>query len=94
MRLIDQGVKNPTRSAEARAKPKPPPKTPAFLQAAFRGDARAAAGFKALPPGKRREYVEWLGEAKTGATREKRLAQALEWMAEGKGRNWKYEKKA
>jgi len=93
MELIDQGAKNPARSAQARAKPKPPPKPPAFLQTAFRGDAKAAAGFKALSPGKQREYVAWLEEAKTDETREKRLAQALEWMAEGKGRNWKYEKK-
>jgi len=93
MALTDQGVKNPGRSAEARAKPRPPAKPPAFLQAAFRGDAKAAAGFKALSPGKQREYIDWLAEAKTDATREKRLAQALEWMAEGKGRNWKYEKK-
>jgi uncharacterized protein YdeI (YjbR/CyaY-like superfamily) len=94
MTLIDQGVKNPTRSAGARAKPKGPPKPPAFLQAAFRGDARAAAGYRDLTPGKQREYVAWLQEAKTEATREKRLAQALEWMAEGKGLNWRYEKKA
>jgi uncharacterized protein YdeI (YjbR/CyaY-like superfamily) len=92
MALIDQGVKSPTRSAQKRSKPKPPPKVPAFLAAAFRGDAGAQAGFKGLPPGKQREYIEWLAEAKTEATREKRLAQALEWMAEGKGRNWKYEK--
>lgn len=93
MRLIEAGVKNPTRSAESRAKPKPVPKVPAFLQAAFRRDAAAAAGFKGLPPGKRREYIEWLAEAKTEATRGKRMGQALEWMAEGKGRNWMYEKK-
>ena len=93
MKLIDAGAKNPTRNAQARAKPKGPPRIPALLQAAFRGDARAAAGFKGLPPGKQREYVAWLQEAKTEATREKRLAQALEWMAECKGRNWKYEKK-
>jgi uncharacterized protein YdeI (YjbR/CyaY-like superfamily) len=86
MALIEQGVKNPTRGAEARARPKPPVRIPAFLQAAFRRDAAAEAGFQGLPPGKRREYVEWLAEAKTEATREKRLAQALEWMAEGKGR--------
>jgi uncharacterized protein YdeI (YjbR/CyaY-like superfamily) len=92
MALIDQGVKNPMRSVQKRSKPKPPPRVPAFLAAAFRGDAAAQAGFKGLPPGKQREYVEWLAEAKTEATREKRLAQALEWMAEGKGRNWKYEK--
>ena len=94
MKLIDQGVKNPTRRAEARSKPKPPPKPPAFLQAAFRRDARAAAGYRDLTPGKQREYVALLEEAKTEATREKRLAQALEWMAEGKGLNWRYEKKA
>jgi uncharacterized protein YdeI (YjbR/CyaY-like superfamily) len=93
MDLIDKGAKSPSRSAQSRAKPKPPPKVPAFLQAAFRRDAQAGAGFKSLAPGKQREYVEWLVEAKTEATREKRLAQALEWMAEGKGRNWKYEKK-
>lgn len=94
MELIEAGVKNPTRSPEARARHKPPPKVPAFLQAAFRGDSRAAAGFAGLPPGKRREYIEWLAEARTEATREKRLSQALEWMAEGKGRNWKYERKS
>lgn len=93
MALIDQGVKNPTRSAEARSKPKPVPKPPAFLAAAFRRDAKAQAGFKALTPGKRREYIEWLLEAKTEATREKRLAKALEQMADGKGLNWQYEKK-
>lgn len=93
MALIDQGAKSPTRSAGARSKPKPPPKPPGFLLAAFRGDPQAGAGFKALTPGKQREYVAWLGDAKTEATREKRLAQALEWMAEGKGLNWRYEKK-
>jgi bacteriocin resistance YdeI/OmpD-like protein len=41
-------------------------------------------------PSHRREYIEWLTEAKTEATRAKRLATALEWMAEGKPRNWKY----
>ena len=41
-------------------------------------------------PSQRREYVEWVTEAKTDATRQKRLATAVEWMAEGKTRNWKY----
>lgn len=91
MKLLDQGVRNPTRVAGA--KPKPPPKVPAWLQAALRRDAAAQAGYKGLSAAKQREYVEWLVEARTEETRERRLAQALEWMAEGKGRNWKYEKK-
>ena len=86
-------MKNQTRRAEARSKPKPVPRTPAFLAAAFRRDARAHAGFKGLTPGRQREYIEWLNEARTDATREKRLARALEQMADGKGLNWQYAKK-
>ncbi len=92
MQLIDAGATSPSR-AQARAKPKPPAKVPAYLTAALRRDALAGKGFKSLSPSKQREYIEWLEEAKTPETREKRLAQALEWIAEGKGRNWKYEKK-
>ena len=43
-------------------------------------------------PSQQREYVEWVAEAKTEATKQKRLATAIEWLAEGKSRNWKYEK--
>ena len=92
MKLIDTGVKSPTRS-QAQAKPKPPAKVPAYLASALRRDALAQAGFKGLSPSKQREYIEWLEEAKSEETRERRMAQALEWMAEGKSRNWKYERK-
>ena len=88
MKLIEAGATSPTRAAKA--KPKPVPKAPAWFTAALRRDARTQAGYRGLTPGKRREYLEWLIEAKSEATREKRLAQALEWMAEGKGRNWTY----
>lgn len=54
-------------------------------------EARAAAAtFKAFPPSQRREYVEWIAEAKREETRGRRIAQAIEWLAEGKPRNWKY----
>jgi uncharacterized protein YdeI (YjbR/CyaY-like superfamily) len=46
--------------------------------------------FEGFSYSNRKDYVEWLTEAKQEATREKRLASALEWMAEGKSRNWKY----
>lgn len=73
-------------------KPRPALRTPADLAAALRAEPDAAAHFKAFSPGKRRDYIEWITEAKTAATRDKRLATALEWIAEGKSRNWKYEK--
>lgn len=78
-----------------------PPKTkqapaakevPADLVAALDQNKQAATQFEAFPPGRRNEYIEWLDEAKTDATRQKRLAQAIEWIAEGKGRNWKYQR--
>ena len=45
---------------------------------------------ESFSPSHRREYVEWITEAKSDETRERRLAQAIEWMAEGKSRHWKY----
>ena len=71
-------------------KPKPPVKVPDDLKAALARDARAKAGFEKLPPSHRREYIEWIVEAKTEPTRERRLATTLEWVADGKSRNWKY----
>ena len=87
MALTDAGVK------PARAKhPKPPIAVPDDLRAALDAESKASATFDAFPPGARRDYLEWITEAKQAATRDKRIAQAVEWMAEGKKRNWKYEK--
>ena len=47
--------------------------------------------YSAFPPGKQREYLEWVLEAKREDTRAKRITQAVAWLAEGKARNWKYE---
>jgi len=71
--------------------PKPPAETPPDLAAALAANPAAGAAFEGFPPGCKRDYVEWLTEAKREETRAKRLAQAVEWMAEGKRRNWKYE---
>lgn len=64
---------------------------PADLAAALKKNKAAAANFEKFPPSHRREYVEWITEAKRPETRAKRLATTLEWLAEGKTRNWKYE---
>ncbi len=74
--------------------PKPPVRVPSDLTTALNEHATARRCFDAFSPSHRREYVEWITEAKTDATRQKRLATAVEWIADGKGRNWKYEPKA
>ncbi len=64
--------------------------TPGYLVAALQKNKKAMATFEGFTPSHRREYVEWITEAKTEDTRQRRLEQALEWMAEGKPRHWKY----
>ena len=87
MQLNEGGVTSTARKAA----PKPPPDTPEDLAAALGRNKAAKATFDAFPPGCKREYIDWINEAKREETRAKRLAQAIDWMAEGKRRNWKYE---
>lgn len=79
--------------AKKAAKPKPAPKAdiamPDDFAAALSAPARAI--FDAFPPSARRDYLEWITEAKREETRVKRIAQAAEWIAEGKKRHWKYQ---
>jgi len=86
MKLNEEGVRNPKR----RKTPKPDPVMPAELAEALRKNPEALATFEAFSPSHRREYVDWIAEAKGEDTRQRRLANAIEWMAEGKARNWKY----
>lgn len=65
---------------------------PEALAAALRKNKAAAKQFEVMSPSCRREYSEWIAGAKREETRDKRVATALEWIAEGKSRNWKYEK--
>jgi uncharacterized protein YdeI (YjbR/CyaY-like superfamily) len=72
-------------------KPKPDAQVPADLTAALKKNKAAAAAFKAFSSSCRREYVEWITDARREETRAKRIATAVEWIAEGKQRNWKYQ---
>ena len=72
--------------------PKAEAEIPAALAKALVRDPAAAAAFDAFPPSCRREYCEWIAEAKRDATRDKRVAQAIAWIRDGKRRNWKYER--
>jgi uncharacterized protein YdeI (YjbR/CyaY-like superfamily) len=71
--------------------PKPVLETPAEFATALKRNKKAAAVFAAFSPSCKREYIEWIAEAKRAETRDKRVATATEWIAEGKQRNWKYQ---
>ncbi len=90
MQLNEAGVKLPAKP-KAAAKPV---EVPAELTVALKRNKAAKATFEAFSNSHKKEYIEWITEAKTEATREKRLEQAIEMMAEGKSRNWKYHAKA
>ena len=88
MKLNDAGIKV--------AKPKPTGEkkelvVPEILIAALETNALASETFNNFPYSKKKDYVEWITEAKTDATRDKRLATTIEWLAEGKARHWKYQ---
>ncbi|WP_119079418.1 YdeI/OmpD-associated family protein [Chitinophaga alhagiae] len=66
--------------------------TPPALAAALKKNKTAAKNFEAFSYSARKEYIEWIEDAKTEATLNKRLETAVEWIAEGKHRNWKYQR--
>jgi len=84
----DTGVKPPSKP---RSKEKKELKVPPYFMAAVKKNRKAFATFEAFPYSKRKDYVEWVTEAKGEDTRARRLQTTVEWLAEGKSRNWKYE---
>jgi uncharacterized protein YdeI (YjbR/CyaY-like superfamily) len=88
MTLNDEGIKVPKKTPGG----KPALPVPPELAAALAKNKKARTAFEAFPPSHRREYNEWIGEAKREETRAARATQAVEWIAEGKSRNWKYQK--
>ena len=86
-KLNEEGVK-----VEKKKAPRPELPVPPELTAALAKNKKARTNFEAMPPSHQREYSEWIGEAKREDTRAARVKQAVEWIAEGKARNWKYQK--
>ena len=66
---------------------------PGYFQRALDQNPTAKAAFEKFSYSHQYEYLEWITEAKTETTREKRVQTTIEWLSEGKGRNWKYERK-
>jgi uncharacterized protein YdeI (YjbR/CyaY-like superfamily) len=88
MKLNDEG----TKLVRPKGPPKKPLPVPPDLAKALKANKAAKAAFDGFSPSAQREYIEWLIEAKTDATRTRRLETAIEWIAEGKARHWKYQK--
>jgi uncharacterized protein YdeI (YjbR/CyaY-like superfamily) len=84
--LNEQGIK----LQRPKSTKRPPPRTPAYLAAELKKNPKARAVYDAFSPSHKREYIEWITQAKQDTTRKRRLAQAIEWIAQGKSRNWKY----
>ncbi|HEY4358702.1 MAG TPA: YdeI/OmpD-associated family protein [Acidobacteriaceae bacterium] len=81
-----------TKNWEGRAKKgRPEAEVPEALAAALKKNKTASKNFEAMSPSCRREYCEWISDAKRDETRDKRVVTAVEWIGEGKARNWKYE---
>jgi uncharacterized protein YdeI (YjbR/CyaY-like superfamily) len=93
-RLIEaaQALSGGQKKARPPKAPKAEIAVPDDLLAALEGNEAARVTFETFAPSHRREYLEWIVEAKAAATRARRIEQAVEWLAEGKKRNWKYEK--
>lgn len=88
MKLNEEGVTAPRRS---RAEPRTVV-VPEILQTALKKNSKARKTFDSFSPSHKREYAEWITQAKTEETRQRRVATAVEWLAKGKSRNWKYER--
>jgi uncharacterized protein YdeI (YjbR/CyaY-like superfamily) len=88
MALNEKGIK-----VEKKVMPKKDLEVPDELTAALKKNKKALEVWKAFSPSKVREYAEWIVEAKTDATKARRLETAIEWIAEGKTRHWKYHTK-
>ena len=87
VRLNDEGTKVPSR---AKPKKKAPLVVPAYFMKELKKNTKALAVFEAFSYSHKKEYTEWITEAKAEDTRKRRLETAIQWMTEGKARNWKY----
>ncbi len=91
--FVDRGEHtSPIAARHKVAKPvKPTVKMPTEFAKALRQNKKAAAVFAAFSPSCKREYVEWIADAKRPETRDKRISTATQWISLGKQRNWKYQ---
>ncbi len=90
MMLNEKGIKLPPKKVTTAKKEVV---VPDYFLKQLKKNKKAFTTFKSFSPSHKREYVEWITEAKTDETKNHRMETAIEWMSEGKSRNWKYIKK-
>ncbi|MBA2561728.1 MAG: YdeI/OmpD-associated family protein [Chitinophagaceae bacterium] len=88
VRLNEEDVKLPPKERTA----KKDVEVPGYMTSALSKNKKAQSAFDNFSPSHKREYIEWINDAKTEATRNKRIGTMLEWLAEGKSLNWKYQR--
>lgn len=88
IKLNEQGVKIPSKKKLIQKEIQ----IPDYFLTALKKNKKAYKNFNAFTNSRKKEYVEWITEAKKEETKQKRIATAIEWISEGKGKNWKYEK--
>lgn len=88
MALNEAGIKAPKKHKD----PRKPIPMPTDMKEALARNGKAKTTYEDFSPSHKREYLQWITEAKQPETRQRRLSQAVEWMAEGKPRMWKYMK--
>lgn len=89
MEFIDNGIKLPAKKATDNKEIV----APDYFTSTLNKNKKAKQVFDKFPPSHKKEYLEWITGAKTEETRNRRMTTAIEWIEEGKGRNWKYERK-
>lgn len=89
-KLNDNGIKLPKKIVPRKEKDI---ETPDYFLKVLKKNKKALATFNNFSYSNKKEYIQWITEAKTEETKDKRMKTAVEWMAEGKPRNWKYMKK-
>ncbi len=90
MKLNEDGVTVPKQAKKSTPKDVPMPND---FHDMLHNNPKALMSFEAFSPSHRREYLRWITEAKQEATRQRRMRQAIEQLAEGKTRDWKYQTK-
>ncbi len=90
MALNDEGIKIPGKKKDIAPKKL---EIPTYFITALQQHKKAFLNFENYPYSQKKEYIQWITEAKTEATRNKRIATAITWISDGKNRNWQYEKK-
>jgi uncharacterized protein YdeI (YjbR/CyaY-like superfamily) len=88
IKLNDEGIKLPVKKTPAVSNKKV--KVPEYFLNQLKKKKKAFTTFNNFSPSHKREYIEWITESKSDETKNRRMEKAIEWLSEGKPRNWKY----